>query len=325
MPLRNRTLPAALAGLVASLATPAAFAQNYPSKTVRLVVPFAAGGSTDIVARTVSARLTEMWGQTVVVDNRAGGGTVIGTEIVAKSPPDGYTLLVTPAPFTVNPSLLKKLPYDALNDFTPITLINTTPLVVVVNPGVPAKTVKELIALAKSKPGKLNFGSSGTGGSNHLAGELFNAMAGVKMVHIPYKGNAPALVDLVGGHVDIVFNGLTSAFALIKGDKIRALAVTSRERSPAMPELPTVSESGLKGFEAVAWNGLSGPAKLPREIVAKVNADVVKIVNAPELKERLKAEGSEPVGSTPDQYAAFLREEIVKWAKVIKLAKVSAE
>jgi len=325
MQIRNHALPSLVAALLGGLAAPAAIAQAFPSKTVRLIVPFAAGGSTDIVARTVSARLTELWGQSVVVDNRAGGGTVIGTEIVAKAPPDGYTLLVTPAPFTVNPSLLKKLPYDALNDFTPITLINTTPLVVVVNPGVPAKSIKELIALAKSKPGKLNFGSSGTGGSNHLAGELFNAMAGVKMVHIPYKGNAPALVDLVGGHVDLLFNGLTSAFALIKSDKIRALAVTSRERSPAMPELPTVSESGLKGFEAVAWNGISGPARLPRDIVNRVNADAVKIVNQPELRERLKAEGSDPVGSTPEQYAAFLREEIAKWARVIKLANVQAE
>jgi tripartite-type tricarboxylate transporter receptor subunit TctC len=325
MQVTHRSLTAALAGALGCLAAPAVLAQAYPSKTVRLVVPFAAGGSTDIVARTISARLTEMWGQSVVVDNRAGGGTVIGTEIVAKSPPDGYTLLVTPAPFTINPSLLKKLPYDALNDFTPIMLINTTPLVVVVNPSVPARSIKELIALAKSKPGKLNFGSSGTGGSNHLAGELFNAMAGVKMVHIPYKGNAPALTDLVGGHVDLLFNGLTSAFALIKADKIRALAVTSRERSPVFPDLPTVSEAGLKGFEAVAWNGLSGPAKLPREIVTKVNTDVIKIVNAPELRERLKAEGSDPVGSTPEQYAAFLREEIAKWAKVIKFANVQAE
>ena len=303
----------------------AAWAQAYPSKAVRLIVPFAAGGSTDIVGRTVAQKLSEMWGQPVVVDNRPGGGTVIGTEIVAKAPPDGYTLLVTPAPFTINPSLLARLPYDALTDFSPITLINTTPLVVVVNPSVPAKSIKELIALAKASPGKLNFGSSGTGGSNHLAGELFNAMAGVKMVHIPYKGNAPALTDLVGGHVDVVFNGLTSALALIRGNKLRALAVTSRARSPVLPELPTVSETGLKGFEAVAWNGLSAPARTPREVIARINADVIKIVNAPELKERLKAEGSDPVGTTPEQFATFLREEVAKWAKVIKFAGVKSE
>jgi tripartite-type tricarboxylate transporter receptor subunit TctC len=280
---------------------------------VRLVVPFLAGGSTDIVGRTVAQKLSEMWGQQIFVDNRPGGGTTIGTDMVAKAAPDGYTLLVTPAPFTINPSLLAKLPYDALNDFAPITLINTTPLVMVVHPGVPAKNVKELIALAKAKPGKLNFGSSGTGGSNHLAGELFDAMAGVKMVHIPYKGNAGALTDIVGGHLDVVYNGITSAIALIRGDKLRALAVTSLQRSAALPDVPTLDESGLKGFEAVAWNGLTAPA------------DVIKIVNSPELKERLKADGSDPVGNSPEQYAAFLRNEIAKWAKVIKFANVKPE
>ena len=303
----------------------AASAQTYPTKAVRLVVPFLAGGSTDIVGRTVAQKLSEMWGQQAFVDNRPGGGTTIGTEMVAKAAPDGYTLLVTPAPFTINPSLLTKLPYDALTDFAPITLINTTPLVMVVNPGVPAKNVKELIALAKAKPGKLNFGSSGTGGSNHLAGELFDAMAGVKMVHIPYKGNAGALTDIVGGHLDVVYNGITSAVALIRGDKLRALAVTSLQRSAALPAVPTLDESGLKGFEAVAWNGLTAPAKTPRDVIMKINADVIKIVNSPELKERLKADGSDPVGNSPEQYAAFLRNEIAKWAKVIKFANVKPE
>jgi len=303
----------------------AASAQTYPTKAVRLVVPFLAGGSTDIVGRTVAQKLSEMWGQQAFVDNRPGGGTTIGTEMVAKAAPDGYTLLVTPAPFTINPSLLTKLPYDALTDFAPITLINTTPLVMVVNPGVPAKNVKELIALAKAKPSKLNFGSSGTGGSNHLAGELFDAMAGVKMVHIPYKGNAGALTDIVGGHLDVVYNGITSAVALIRGGKLRALAVTSLQRSAALPDVPTLNESGLKGFEAVAWNGLSAPAKTPRDVIMKINADVIKIVNSPELKERLKADGSDPVGNSPEQYAAFLRNEIAKWAKVIKFAGVKPE
>ena len=310
---------------VLAIASGAATAQGYPNKAVRMIVPFPAGGSTDIVGRTVAQKLSEMWGQPVVVDNRSGGGTSIGTDIVAKAPPDGYTLLVTPAPFTINPSLLAKLPYDALTDFAPITLINTTPLVLVVNPGVPAKSVKELIALAKARPGKLNFGSSTIGGSNHLAGELFNAMAGVQLVHIPYKGNAPALIDLVGGHIDLIFNGVTSALPLIKGGKLRALAVTSLQRSSALPEMPTLDETALKGFEAVAWNGLSAPAHTPREVVAKINADVIRIVNSPELKERLKAEGSDPVGNTPEQYAAFLRAEVAKWAKVIKFAGVKAE
>jgi len=314
-----------IVALALTLAAGAAAAQTYPTKAVRLVVPFLAGGSTDIVGRTVAQKLSEMWGQQAFVDNRPGGGTTIGTEMVAKAAPDGYTLLVTPAPFTINPSLLAKLPYDALNDFAPITLINTTPLVMVVNPGVPAKNVKELIALAKAKPGKLNFGSSGTGGSNHLAGELFDAMAGVKMVHIPYKGNAGALTDIVGGHLDVVYNGITSAVALIRGDKLRALAVTSLQRSAALPAVPTLDESGLKGFEAVAWNGLTAPAKTPRDVIMKINADVIKIVNSPELKERLKADGSDPVGNSPEQYAAFLRNEIAKWAKVIKFAGVKPE
>ena len=314
-----------LIALALAMVAGTAGAQTYPTKAVRLVVPFLAGGSTDIVGRTVAQKLSEMWGQQVFVDNRPGGGTTIGTDLVAKAAPDGYTLLVTPAPFTINPSLLAKLPYDALNDFVPITLINTTPLVMVVHPGVPAKNVKELIALAKAKPGKLNFGSSGTGGSNHLAGELFDAMAGVKMVHIPYKGNAGALTDIVGGHLDVVYNGITSAIALIRGDKLRALAVTSLQRSAALPDVPTLDESGLKGFEAVAWNGLTAPAKTPRDVILKINADVVKIVNSPELKERLKADGSDPVGNTPEQFATFLRNEIAKWAKVIKFANVKPE
>jgi len=304
------------------LATVTATAQPYPSKPVRLVVPFAAGGSTDIIARTVGQKLNEMWGQPVVVDNRPGGSTVIGTDAVAKAPPDGHTLLITPAPFTIVPSLIAKLPYDPARDFEPITLINTTPLVVVVHPGVPAKSVKELVALAKRKPGALNYGSSGSGGSNHLAGELFNAMAGVKMVHIPYKGNAPALADLVGGHVDVVFNGLTSAMPLIKSGRLRALAVTSLQRSGALPDMPTLNELGLKGFQAVAWNGLTAPARTPRDIVGKLNADVLKVVRSPELAERLKAEGSDPVGNSPEQYSTFLREEIAKWRKVIQFAGI---
>ncbi|MEK7877505.1 MAG: tripartite tricarboxylate transporter substrate binding protein [Pseudomonadota bacterium] len=316
---------AALIIVALAVSSGTALAQSFPNKAVRMVVPFPAGGSTDIVGRTVAQKLSEMWGQPVVVDNRPGGGTTIGTDVVAKAAPDGYTLLVTPAPFTINPSLLARLPYDALTDFAPITLINTTPLVLVVNPGVPARSVKELIALAKARPGQLNFGSSGTGGSNHLAGELFNAMAGVKMVHIPYKGNAPALIDLAGGHVDLIFNGVTSALPLIKSGKLRALAVTSMQRSAALPDVPTLDEVALKGFVAVAWNGLGAPANTPRDVIAKINADVIRIVSSPELKERLKAEGSDPVGSTPGQFAAFLRDEVAKWAKVIKFAGVKAE
>jgi len=302
----------------------AAQAQGFPNKTVRLIVPFAAGGSTDIIGRLVAQKLTETWGQQVIVDNRPGGSTVIGTDIVAKSVPDGHTLLVTPAPFTIVPSLLKKLPYDPARDFEPITLINTTPLVVVVNPGVPAKNVRELIALAKSKPGVLNFGSSGSGGSNHLAGELFNAMANVKIVHVPYKGNAPALSDLLGGHVDIVFNGLTSALQFIKSGKLRALAVTSLNRTAALPDLPTLDESGLKGFQAVAWNGLTGPARMPKTAVDRTATGVARIMRSQELADYLKREGSDPVGSTTAEYTDFLKDETAKWKKIIARAGITS-
>ena len=312
-----------LLAFVLSCGLPAAHAQSFPSKSVRLVVPFAPGGSTDIIGRVVAQKLNEMWGQPVIVDNRPGGSTVIGTDVVAKAPPDGHTLLVTPAPFTIVPSLTRKLPYDPQKDFEPITLINTTALVVVVHPGVPAKSIKELIALAKSRPGALNYGSSGSGGSNHLAGELFNAMAGVKMIHVPYKGNAPALTDLLGGHVDVVFNGLTSALPFVKSGKLRALGVTSLKRSATLPDVPTLDEAGLRGFQAVAWNGLTAPAKTSKATIDKINADVVKIVHSPELVEKLKAEGSDPVGSSVDEYARFLRDETTKWNKVIKSANIT--
>ena len=313
-------LIAAFCGLL--FAALAAQAQPFPSKTVRLVVPFPAGGSTDIISRTLGQKLSEMWGQPVVIDNRPGGSTIIGTDVVAKSAPDGYTLLVTPASFTIVPSLIDKLPYDPVKDFEPITLINTTPLVAVVNLSVPAKSIQELIALAKGKPGALNFGSAGSGGSNHLAGELFNVMAGVKIVHVPYKGNAPALNDLVGGHVDIVFNGLTSAVPLIKAGRLRPLAVTSLTRSSALPDIPTLDELGLKGFQAVAWNGLSAPARTPKDVIRRINADVLKVIRSPEFVERLTAEGSDAVGDSPEQFAAFLQEETARWNKVIKFANI---
>lgn len=299
-------------------------AQGYPSKTVRLIVPFAAGGSTDIMGRLVAQKLTEAWGQQVIVDNRPGGSTVIGTDIVAKSAPDGHTLLVTPAPFTIVPSLLKKLPYDPAKDFEPITLVNTTPLVVIVHPGVPAKNIKELIALAKTRPGVLNFGSSGSGGSNHLAGELFNAMANVKIMHVPYKGNGPAMTDLIGGHIDMAYNGLTSAIQHIKSGKLRALGVTSLKRTAALPDMPTLDEQGLKGFQAVAWNGLTGPARMPKEAVAKTAESVTRIMKSPELAEFLKREGSDPVGSSTAEYTAFLRDEALKWKKVIERAGIKS-
>lgn len=299
-------------------------AQSYPGKTVRLIVPFAAGGSTDVIARVLAPKLSEAWGQQVIVDNRPGGNTTIGTDIVAKSAPDGHTLLVTPAPFTVVPSVMTKLPYDPAKDFEPITLINTTPMGLVVHPGVPAKNLKELIALAKTRPGQMNFGSSGSGGVPHLSGELLNTMAGLKIIHVPYKGNAPALADLVGGHVDMAFNGLTSVMPFIKSGRLRVLGVTSIGRTAALPEVPTFDEQGLKGFQAVAWNGLSAPARTPKEAIARIQETSSRIVKSPELAEQLKRDGSDPVGSTTAEFVAHLRDEVVKWKKVLDRAGIKS-
>jgi tripartite-type tricarboxylate transporter receptor subunit TctC len=299
-------------------------AQNYPGKTVRLIVPFAAGGSTDVIARVLAPKLSEAWGQQVIVDNRPGGNTTIGTDIVAKSAPDGHTLLVTPAPFTVVPSVMIKLPYDPAKDFEPITLINTTPMGLVVHPGVPAKNLKELIALAKTRPGQMNFGSSGSGGVPHLSGELLNTMAGLKIIHVPYKGNAPALADLVGGHVDMAFNGLTSVMPFIKSGRLRVLGVTSIGRTAALPEVPTFDEQGLKGFQAVAWNGLSAPARTPKDAITRIQETSSRIVKSPELAEQLKRDGSDPVGSSTAEFVAHLRDEVVKWKKVLDRAGIKS-
>jgi tripartite-type tricarboxylate transporter receptor subunit TctC len=297
-------------------------AQAYPAKAVRLVVPFSPGGGSDIAGRMIAQKLNELWGQPVIIDNRPGGNTVIGTDAVAKSAPDGYTLLVTPAPFAIVPSVVSRLPYDPARDFEPVVLVTTSPLVLLVHPSVPARSPQELAALARARPGVLNFGSSGTAGSTHLAAELFNVMYGVKTTHIPYKGISLAMTDLVGGHIDIVYTGIPSALPFIKSGRLRALAVTSLARSGALPDMPTLDELGLKGFRAEATNGLTAPARTPREIISKISADVTKIVKSPALIEQLKGEGADPGGGTPEQYAAFLRDETVKWAKVLKAANV---
>jgi len=239
-------------------------------------------------------------------------------------PPDGYTLLVTPVPFAIVPNISTKLPYDPIKDFEPIALFNITPLVFVVNPTVPAKTIKDLIAIAKARPGLLNFATSGIGSSNHLAGELFNVMAGVKIEHVPYKGSAPAMIDLVGGHVDLAVTTLTSAVPLIKAGKLRPLAVTSLQRSPDYPDIPTMNESGLKGFQAVAWNGLSAPARTPKDIVNKINADVATALRSPDVIEKFKNEGAQPLSMTPPEFSAFIRDELVKWGKVVAFAKIKS-
>jgi tripartite-type tricarboxylate transporter receptor subunit TctC len=311
-----RTMASVAIAAVAALA----HAQSpYPSKPIRLVVPFPAGGTTDILARAVAQRLTETMGQPVVVDNRPGAGGNIGAELVAKSAPDGYTLLMgTVGTHAINASLYAKMPYDHVRDFAPVILVAGVPNVLVVHPALPVNSVQELIAYGKANPGKLNFASSGNGTSIHLSAELFKTMTGVQMAHVPYKGSAPALVDLAGGQVQLMFDNLPSALALIKGGKLKALAVTSAQRSTALPDVPTVAESGLPGFEASSWFGLLAPAGTPKDIITKLNGEVAKWLATPEAKEKLAAQGAIPFGLPPDEFARHIAAETVKWQKVVK-------
>jgi len=298
---------------------PLAYAQDYPSKPVKMVVPFPPGGTTDILARAVGQKLSESWGQQVVIDNRPGAGGNIGTDIVAKSAADGYTLLMgTVGTHAINASLYGKLPFDPIKDFAPVTLVASVPNVLVVNATVDSKSVKELIALAKSKPGQLAFASSGNGTSIHLAGELFKSMTGTAMLHVPYKGSAPAITDLLGGQTNMMFDNLPSAMPHIKSGRLRALAVTSVRRSPALPDIPTIAETGVSGYEASSWFGVLAPAGTPKDVVAKIQGDIARALNAPEIKERLSGQGAEPVGNTPEQFAEHIKAESAKWAKVVK-------
>ena len=308
----------ALGSLFAVLAVTVS-AQSYPTKPIRLVVPFPAGGTTDVLARAAAQKLTETLGQPVVVDTRPGAGGNIGAELVAKSPPDGYTLLMgTVGTHAINPSLYPKMPYDHVRDFVPVILVAGVPNVLVINPALPVNSVQELIAYAKANPGKLNFASSGNGTSIHLSGELFKTMAGVQITHVPYKGSAPALQDLVGGQVQLMFDNLPSALALIKGGRLKALAVTSKERAPALPDVPTMAESGLPGFEASSWFGLLAPAGTPQPVVAKLNAEIAKWLASPEAKEKLLAQGANAAGGTPEDFTRHIAAETAKWQKVVK-------
>jgi tripartite-type tricarboxylate transporter receptor subunit TctC len=296
-----------------------ASAQGYPTRPIRLVVPFPAGGTTDILARAVSQKLTEAFGQAVVVDNRPGAAGNIGSDLVAKSTPDGYTLLMgTVGTHAINPSLYAKMPYDHVKDFIPVVLVAGVPNVLVVNPALPVNSVADLIKLAKDKPGTINFASSGSGTSIHLSGELFKTMAGVDMTHVPYKGSAPALTDLIGGQVQIMFDNLPSSLAQIKAGKLRAVAVTSLKRAPALPDVPTISESGLPGFEASSWFGVLAPAGTPAPIVARINAEVNKWLQSADAREKLLGQGAEAAGGSPEQFASYIRVETEKWAKVVK-------
>jgi tripartite-type tricarboxylate transporter receptor subunit TctC len=303
-----------------------ALAQSYPNKAVRMVVPFAAGaGSNDIMARLIAQRLSDSFGQQVVVDNRPGASGIIGTDIVAKAQPDGYTVLMMSLTHTVNPSLFSKLPYDTVRDLVPVTMVASAPLMLVVHPSVPAKSVAEFIAYAKANPGKLNFGSGGPGTTPHLAGEMLKTMAGIQVTHIPYKGGAPALADLVGGQIQFMLENIPGTLPFAKAGKLRALAVTDLKRSPLLPELPTLDEAGLKGYQIVGWNGLFVPAGTPQAILNKLHAEVVKALARPDVKERLATMGADGVGDTPQHFAAFIKAEIPKWAKVVKDAGLKVE
>jgi len=316
-----QALVAALLAAIAFVATTPAAAQGaaYPTKPVRLVVPFPAGGTTDILARAVAQKLSETWGQQVIVDNRPGAGGNIGSELVAKSPPDGYTLLMgTVGTHAINPSLYAKMPYNHVKDFTPVILVAGVPNVLVVNPSLPVNSVQELIAYGKANPNKLNFASSGNGTSIHLSGELFRTMTGVQMTHVPYKGSSPALTDLIGGQVQLMFDNLPSSLQFIKAGKLRALAVTSLARSQALPDVPTLAESGLPGFEASSWFGVLAPAGTPADIVAKLNGAVAAWLASPAAKEQLAAQGAIPAGGSPDAFVKHIADESAKWAKVVK-------
>ena len=309
------------AALLVLACLPARAQDAWPQKPVRLIIPYAAGGNSDDIMRPVVQKLGPALGQTVIIENRAGGGTVIGTDIVAKAPPDGYTLLYVPAPFVANPSMMRKLPYDSLRDFAPITQVMRSPLVLIVTPQLPVQTVSRLIAYARANPGKLSFGS-GIGGAGHLAGELMKSVAGIDMVHIGYKGSAPAMLDLVAGRLQLIFSPPSEAIPQMRGGKVRALAVTTPKRSSLLPDLPTVDESGLKGFDVSVWGGLAAPAGTPRAIINKLQSRVAEVLKEPDIREHFKAIGAEPVGSTPEEFDRFLREQIPFWARIIKQANI---
>ena len=315
----------AIAFAAAALASTGAPAQSYPQKTVRVVVPYAPGGNTDFTARVIAAKLTDVFGQQIVVENRPGGGTNIGSELVAKAPANGYTLLMGGASNAINMSFYPKMPYDTLRDFAPVILCVKGANVLSVHPSLPAKNLQELIALAKTRPGQLNYASSGLGSSNMMAGELLKLMAGVNIVHVPYKGNSPALTDTIGGQVEMIFSGVPALLPHIKSGRLRAIAIGSLKRFPALPDVPTIDASGLKGYEATTWFGLMAPAKTPKDIVARLNSEFGRILVSTEVHDRFMNEGIEPIGGTPEQFGAFIRDEIDKYAKVVKATNLRAQ
>jgi tripartite-type tricarboxylate transporter receptor subunit TctC len=315
---RRDFLGATAAGLLVAGTGGAASAQSvYPAKPIRLIVPYPPGGSTDIAARVVGEQISQSLGQRFVVDNRPGAGGNIGMQLAATSDPDGYTVVVGTTAHAINMTLFKDLSYDTVKDFEPIALLTEVPLILVVNPAVKAQSVADLIALAKQEPGSLDVASSGNGQSTHLAAELFNAMAGVKMTHVPYKGSAPAITDVVAGHVQLMFDTVMSALPHVQAGKLRALAVTSAKRAPVVPDVPTIAEAALPGYEAIAWNGLFAPKGTPRAIIDQLNAETVKAVQSHKVKEQFASMGATARPTTPDEFASYVRNEVTKWAKVV--------
>jgi tripartite-type tricarboxylate transporter receptor subunit TctC len=324
-----RTLKTALAavalGGLALVAPLAAQAQDFPTQPVKIVVPFPPGGTTDILARQLATELAQRWGKPVVVENRAGASGTIFSEQLARMPADGYTLMLTATHHVINPALYKNLKYDTRSDFTPIAQVAAVPNVLVVHPSFPPKNVQELVAYAKARPGKVNFGSAGAGGANHLSGELFKSMAGVDMVHVPYKGAAPALNDLLGGQIPMMFDSVPGVIQHIKAGKLRALGVTSLKRSAALPDVPTIDEAGLKGFEATAWFGLYAPGHMAPQLREKLSADVLQALQSPAIRAQFEKQGAEPGSMTQPQFAKFVDAELAKWSKVITDANIKLD
>jgi tripartite-type tricarboxylate transporter receptor subunit TctC len=314
-----------VAGAVAAMAQAPADADGYPAHTIRYIVPYPPGGFNDTLGRIVAQKLQEAWGQAVVVENRPGGGTLIGTDAAAKAAPDGYTLLGVAFPFGANPSIYRALPYDTVNDFAPIIFAGRTPNLLVVRPSIPVRSVTELIAYAKTNAGKVTYGSTGTGSSNHLSMELFKSMAGVDIVHVPYKGSAPMVNDLLGGHIDAAFDNVPNVLPQVKAGALRALAISTPQRSALAPDIPTVSESGLPGYEVNVWFGIVTAAHTPAGVIQKLNAELNAVLQLPDVRRQFHDQGVEPVGGTPAQFGAHIRAEIDKWAKVVAAAGIKPE
>jgi tripartite-type tricarboxylate transporter receptor subunit TctC len=323
-PVTGRMIAGALAAAAMTAAGPAV-AQAWPAKSIRMIVPFSPGGATDVVARILAPRLTEALGQPVVVDNRPGGATAIGIDLVAKAPPDGYTVGVANISFGANPSLLSKLPYDSERDLLPVTLMSKVPMVLSVHPSVPAQSVKALVALARSKPGALTYASAGQASANHLATEQFSFLAGVKMVHVPYKGGGQAVLSIVSGETGVLFATIPSSIQHLKGGRLIGLGVSTATRDPTMPDLPTVAESGLPGFDVYDWHGLVLPAGTPPAIAGRLQQEMQKALASADMRERLAGVGALPIGGTPAAFQAFLREQFTTWAKVVKEAGIRIE